>query len=175
MPSMNWDRGLPGAFRDVARWFNERRSPYVATRALRELLPGDPQFGDPMSTTGTEPARRLARRAWALNEGRLSLAAELGLAALQVADWLRDDAGSRDGEGEVCILFTDLVGFSSWALTAGDAQSLDLLRRVDAEVTAVVEASGGEVVKRLGDGTMAVFPGDPAAAVKAACTALEAA
>jgi adenylate cyclase len=160
-------------FRGPARWLNERRSLTTMVRAWRELLPGDPDFGDPLSTTGNDPTKLLARRAYALNSSRWSVAGEMGLAALQVADWLGEDlvAGSRDDE--VAILFTDLVGFSSWALEAGDAQSLELLRRVDAAVSACVEELGGQVIKRLGDGTMAVF-NDPSAGVEAACDALTA-
>ena len=146
------------AFRQWARWWNERASLGLGVRAMRELLPGDPNFGDPLSTTKPVPSQVLARRAWALGNGRLSLAAEVGLAALQVADWLGEDAVPRRREGAVAILFTDLVGFSSWALTKGDEPSLKLLRSIDAEVSAAVEENGGEVVKRLGDGMMAVFP-----------------
>jgi class 3 adenylate cyclase len=51
----------------------------------------------------------------------------------------------------------DLRGFSQWALRADPADVAELLRNVDAAVTAVVEARGGVVVKRLGDGLMAVF------------------
>ena len=159
-------------FRGPARWLNERRSLSAAARAWRELLPGDPSFGDPLSTTGNDPTKLLARRLYALNR-RLSVASEVGLAALQVADWLNEDLGPRSRDEEVAILFTDLVGFSSWALEAGDGESLELLRRVDATVSAAVEDRGGQVVKRLGDGMMAVFP-NPEAALEAACSAVEA-
>ena len=159
------------AVRGWARWWNRRASLGLGVRAMRELLPGDPNFGDPLSTTKPVPAQVLARRAWALGNGRLSLAAEVGLAALQVADWLGEDAVPRRREDEVAILFTDLVGFSSWALSGGDDRSLRLLRSVDAEVSAAVEEGGGQVVKRLGDGTMAVFP-DASAALEATQHAL---
>ena len=126
-------------------------------RAARELLPGDPSFGDPISTTGSDPARVLARRAWSADEGRFSALSELGLAVLQVADWAGADLRPGQRDTEVAILFTDLVGFSSWALSVGDEDSLEALRRIDAVVTAIVSDHEGEVVKRLGDGTMAVF------------------
>ena len=164
---------LIGALRQWARWWNRRASLGLGVRAMRELLPGDPNFGDPLSTTKPVPAQVLARRAWALGNGRLSFAAEVGLAALQVADWLGEDAVPRRRDDEVAILFTDLVGFSSWALSSGDDRSLRLLRAVDAEVSAAVEESGGQVVKRLGDGTMAVFP-DASDALEAAQRALTA-
>jgi adenylate cyclase len=128
-----------------------------AIRAWRELLPGDPSFGDPMSTTGSEPTRVLARRAWSSEDGRWTALSELGLAVLQVADWAGADLRTFDRDSEMAILFTDLVGFSSWALSVGDEESLDALREIDATVTTVVMEHEGEVVKRLGDGTMAVF------------------
>jgi adenylate cyclase len=159
--------------RAPARWLNRRRSLTTIARAWREFLPGDPSFGDPLSTTGSDPTQVIARRVYALNETRWGLASEVGLAALQVADWLGEDVGPGTREDEVAILFTDLVGFSSWALATGDRASLELLRRVDAAVTSAVESAGGQVVKRLGDGTMAVFP-DPSDAVEAARAALAA-
>src|SRR5688572_16087395 len=79
--------------------------------------------------------------------------------------------GRGHGDREVTILFTDLVEFSSWTLEAGDDAAIELLRKVGLAVEAPVRAHGGRVVKRLGDGLMAVFDGDPGAAVEAACRA----
>jgi adenylate cyclase len=56
------------------------------------------------------------------------------------------------------LLFTDLVGFSAWALHAGDDDALALLREVAKCVEPPVVAHRGRIVKRLGDGVMAVFP-----------------
>jgi adenylate cyclase len=55
------------------------------------------------------------------------------------------------------VVFTDLVDFSSWALGAGDDEALRLLRDVAVAIEPPVKRRGGEVVKRLGDGMMAVF------------------
>ena len=71
------------------------------------------------------------------------------------------------------LVFTDLVGFSSWSLRAGDEATLKLLRRVAQVVEPPLLEAGGHIVKRMGDGIMAVFP-DPATAVRAVVTALEA-
>ena len=60
--------------------------------------------------------------------------------------WLGPDATQIGPDGELAILFTDLVGFSSWAVHAGDNDSLALLRRVDADVTAVVEECGSDFI-----------------------------
>jgi adenylate cyclase len=114
----------------------------------------------------------LARRAWAASGGRWTVLAELGLAALQVADWLGPSGRGLGDGSKVAVLFTDLVGYSDWAVRAGDEESLEVLRRVDARVTDAVTEAGGAVVKRLGDGTMAVFP-DATPALEAARKALE--
>jgi adenylate cyclase len=164
--------GWPRELRSTLRWLNERRSLGTAIRAWRELLPGDSSFGDPLSTTGSDPARVLARQAWSANDGRLSALAELALAVLQVADWAGEDLRAARREAECAILFTDLVGFSTWALEAGDECSLKALREIDAVVSAVVERENGQVIKRLGDGTMAIFP-DGAGAVDAALAAIK--
>ena len=57
----------------------------------------------------------------------------------------------------LAVLFTDLVGFSSWALKAGDAAALQLLREVGTVEDAAITEHGGQIVKRLGDGLMATF------------------
>jgi adenylate cyclase len=58
---------------------------------------------------------------------------------------------------DATILFTDLVGFSGWLLEAGDEAALELLRTVAGVVEPTITAHRGRLVKRLGDGHMAVF------------------
>jgi adenylate cyclase len=141
-----------------------------AARAVRRLLPGDSELGDPLSTAGDEPSLVLARRVAEAGEKRPSAMRELGLGAFQVWQAVSEKQGRGRGERELAILFTDLVDFSAWALEAGDEAALALLRKVgQAEEVAVAE-HGGRVVKRLGDGLMAVFD-EAAGAVNAACTA----
>jgi adenylate cyclase len=67
---------------------------------------------------------------------------------------------------DVAVLFTDIVGFSSWALEAGDEAALELLREVARVEDEAISAHGGSLVKRLGDGSMSVFraAGDAVAA-----------
>jgi len=65
--------------------------------------------------------------------------------------WLRRD------EGPLTLLFTDLVGFSSWALEVGDDMAVTLLREATRAVEVPVGHHHGRVVKRLGDGVMATF------------------
>jgi adenylate cyclase len=130
----------------------------AAARWLRKRLPGDERFGDPLSTAGDAPPEVLARQVAALQRtDRPSVAHELGLGALQVWQGLSEATGRGRGTEEVALLFTDLVGFSSWALEVGDEPAIDLLREVgDVIETAIVDHEGA-VVKHLGDGTMAVF------------------
>jgi class 3 adenylate cyclase len=63
----------------------------------------------------------------------------------------------RPANEEVTIVFTDLVEFSSWSLRAGDDATLKLLRQVARAVEPPLLSAGGQIVKRMGDGTMAVF------------------
>jgi adenylate cyclase len=130
-----------------------------ATRRLRRQLPGDEQFGDPLSTAGPQPVEVLGRTVSALQPDRKSVLQELGLAGLQVWQSLSEAAGRGRGTQEMAVMFTDLAGFSSWALQAGDEPALELLRRVGACVEAAIGRHQGRVVKRLGDGVMATFLG----------------
>jgi adenylate cyclase len=139
-------------------------------RLARELLPGDERLGDPLSTAGSEPSHLLAKRLSETAPERDSVARELSLGALQLWQALSEAQGRGRGDAELAILFTDLVDFSSWALAAGDDVVVELLRRVGLAVEPAVSARNGRVVKRLGDGLMAVFD-DPRAAVQAALEA----
>jgi adenylate cyclase len=130
----------------------------AVARWLRKRLPGDERFGDPLSTAGDAPPEVLARQVSALQRrDRPSVAHELGLGALQVWQGLSEAAGRGRGTDEVALLFTDLVGFSSWALEAGDETAIELLREVGHVLDAAIASHDGAVVKHLGDGTMAVF------------------
>jgi adenylate cyclase len=130
----------------------------AAARRLRRRLPGDDKFGDPLSTWGDGAVQAVARSVSALRPERESVVREIGFSGLQMWQALSEATGRGRGDRALALLFTDLVGFSSWALRAGDEATLELLRAVDAAQTAVVEVHHGEVVKRLGDGMMAVFP-----------------
>jgi adenylate cyclase len=144
-----------------------------AARRIRRRLPGDERFGDPLSTTGRAPVEVIARGVTGLQPGRESVAKELGLSALQIWQSVSEATGRGRGDLEMALLFTDLVGFSSWALGAGDAAVLELLREVGTVVETSITAHEGRIVKRLGDGVMATFL-DADAAVEAALDAQEA-
>jgi adenylate cyclase len=149
----------------------DRRTRLVrAVRAMRGVLPGDADLGDPLSTAGDEPSLVLARTVAEVGTGGPSVTRELGLGALQVWQALSEAQGRGRGDRELAILFTDLVQFSSWALEAGDEATLTLLRKVGKAQESAVAAHRGRVVKRLGDGLMAVFD-DAENAVEAALDA----
>jgi adenylate cyclase len=162
-----------GRLRGAVARFDGEPSLISAARRFRQRLPGDEKFGDPLSTAGRALVQVIARGVSALQPGRESVAKELGLSALQVWQSLSEATGRGRGDLDMALLFTDLVGFSRWALGAGDAAVLELLREVGAAVEVAIAAHEGRIVKRLGDGLMATFlSGD--AAVQAALDAQDA-
>jgi adenylate cyclase len=128
-----------------------------AVNAAREVLPGDERFGDELSTAGGRPAEIVARHLTELRETRQSASREVGLAALQLWQAVSEKAGRGQGHEGAAIMFTDLVAFSSWVLDVGDEAALDLLRAVSDVVEPAIREHDGRLVKRLGDGHMAVF------------------
>jgi adenylate cyclase len=129
----------------------------AAARRLRHRLPGDARFGDPLSTAGHAPVEVIARGVTTLRSEPESLVKELGLGALQLWQSVSEATGRGRGDREMALLFTDLVGFSSWALKVGDEAALELLREVGVAVESAIECREGRLVKRLGDGVMATF------------------
>jgi adenylate cyclase len=139
---------------------------------LRRVLPGDARYGDALSTASALPHDLIGRELATMSAERPSVVRELGLGALQVWQALSEGVGRGHGNTEVTILFTDIVGFSTWALTAGDSAAVALLRAAGDAQEDAIAAHGGRVVKRLGDGLMAVFA-TPEEAVAAAVQAQE--
>jgi adenylate cyclase len=120
---------------------------------------------------GDEPPQLIGQRLAAATQ-RPSAARELGFGALQLWQAVAESQGRGRGERPLAILFLDLVRFSDWALEAGDDAALDLLRGVGRTVDPVLTGRNGRIVKRLGDGLMAVFD-EAADAVDAALEASE--
>ncbi|WP_227985069.1 adenylate/guanylate cyclase domain-containing protein [Nocardia spumae] len=149
---------------------NQRPDVIGVIRRARENLPGDPAFGDPLSLSGPGGARAVARAADKFVGDNPNAAKELGLGALQVWQAMLERVGRGKGSAEVTVLFTDLVSFSRWSLSAGDEATLELLRRVASAIEPPIVDRGGQVVKRMGDGVMAVFA-SPDSAVRAILTA----
>jgi adenylate cyclase len=140
-------------------------------KLLREVMPGDSALGDPLDSAKDSSPGALARTVARAGASRASVTRELGLGALQVWQSVSEAQGRGRGEAELSILFTDLVGFSEWALDAGDDAVLELLRDVIDATEEAIDEQDGEVVKRLGDGVMAVFD-DPVRGVRAAHVAV---
>lgn len=138
---------------------------------LRRRLPGDPRLGDDLSTAGRDPVALAGRELTALEPDRPSAVQGLGLGALQLWQALSEKSGRGHGDRPVAILFTDLVDFSKWALEAGDELAVELLREVGTVLSDEISAHDGDIVKRLGDGLMAVFD-KPQDAVEAALEAI---
>jgi len=154
---------------------NTNRNPDIiaAIRRARRVLPGDPDFGDPLSAAGDSGPQAAARAADRLMPEREAATREVSLATLQLWQAITERVSGRPANAEVTLVFTDLVSFSSWSLEAGDEATLRLLRRVAQVAEPPVLDSGGQIVKRMGDGMMAVF-NDPATALRATVEALAA-
>lgn len=162
--------GLPGPLGWLQR---TNRSPAVVdlVRRVRRSLPGDPDFGDRLSVSGEGGPRAAARVADRLLD-RDAASREVSLGALQVWQALTERVSGTPANPEVTLAFTDLVGFSAWSLRSGDDATLRLLRRVAQVIEPPVLEAGGHIVKRMGDGMMAVFS-DPETALRAMLVALE--
>lgn len=132
-----------------------------AARAARSLVPAA------VDTDSDRLSGRVGRLIGRSRPDRPSAMRELGLAAVSAWQGLAVRRSPRTAEPtQATILFTDLVGFSTWALRAGDDLVLALLAEVNTATAKVVREHGGRIVKHLGDGTMAVFT-DAAAAIEA--------
>src|SRR4051794_30873238 len=145
---------------ESAKKVNQSPALMSAMKLARQLLPGDSKFGDPLSTTGEKQAQVAGRRLAALTAERPGVLREAGLSALQVWQSLSEAQGRGQGEEELAIVFTDLVGFSDWALEAGDEAALELLRDVGLAMEPRVGAPHGGGGQRPGVGPMAGV-GDP--------------
>ncbi|HEU5251874.1 MAG TPA: adenylate/guanylate cyclase domain-containing protein [Solirubrobacterales bacterium] len=162
----------PNRLAAAVRRFNRDPRLVGFARRARERTLGDDERIDHLSTARGRPSDLAARQLVELRGEEPGFAGELGLTALQAWQRLAESQDRGRGKVDVAILFTDLVGFSSWALRAGDAASVQLLREVGAAIEPPVLERQGEVVKRLGDGLMAAFWSAPDA-VEAAFAASE--
>lgn len=159
-------------FLAAARRLNRQPRLLQAARGTRERLLGDEAMVDHLSTARGRPSDLAAQQLVEMRGDTHGVLGELGLTALQAWQRLAESQDRGRGKVDVAILFTDLVGFSSWALEAGDEPALRLLREVATAIEPPVSERRGEVVKRLGDGLMAAF-WDAQSATEAAFTAQE--
>jgi adenylate cyclase len=144
------------------------RSPGLqrALKRVRDALPGDAHFGDPLSLGGARHTEAAGRAIVGLTGDRPGVTRELGLGGVQVWQSVLERFGRGGGEHELVLVFTDLVEFSRWSLAAGDDAVLRVLREVGDTWEPPMTERAGTVVKRLGDGLMVAFA-DPAAALAA--------
>jgi len=141
----------------TGRALNRHPGLLKAAKRARERLLGHEELADRLATARGRPADLAARELASYRRDEPGVIGELGLTALQIWQSISEHQGRGRGELDVAILFTDLVGFSSWALHAGDERAIELLRALAAAVEPPILAKRGEVVKRLGDGLMAAF------------------
>ena len=151
------------SIRDVVRKTDANPQLVATARFLRKLIPG----GEPETSEMPQAMQRLVEE---VQPSGPSAMREIGKGALQAWQALSEAQRRRQGTADVAILFTDLVGFSDWALEAGDEAALEVLRQVGDVEQKAISSNKGAVVKRLGDGAMAVF-GDAEQAVRAALDA----
>jgi len=137
-------------FAAATRRFNRNPRLVELVRRTRERALGGDDHIDHLSTARGRPSDLAARQLVELRGAEPGFAGELGLTALQAWQRLAEKQDRGRGKVDVAILFTDLVGFSSWALEAGDAAAVRLLREVAGAIEPPVLERQGEVVKRLG-------------------------
>lgn len=152
------------ALRDTAAQLDSEPRLLEGLHRLRRRLPGDENFGDPLSIAGRTTVAYVARGVSVIQPPeRESALGELSLAGLQLWQSLSERVGRGRGEQDMALLFTDLVDFSSWVLAAGDAAAVNLVRAVADAVEQPILERGGRIQKRLGDGLLATFLEAPAA------------
>ena len=153
---------------DTGRKLNRDPTLLGIMRSVRSVLPGDSRVADPEELGAGERPKAVGRMLAEISTDRPGVLGEAGLGALQAWQAISEAQGRGRGKTEIAIAFTDLVDFSEWALEAGDEAAVNLLRDVSVAVEPPVKSNDGTVVKRLGDGMMAVFK-----SVDAAITAIE--
>jgi class 3 adenylate cyclase/pimeloyl-ACP methyl ester carboxylesterase len=94
----------------------------------------------------------------------------------EIEEFLTGGRASRQPDRELLtVLFTDICDGTARAAELGDGRWRDLLAAHDAEVRRQLERFGGNEVKTIGDGFLAVFAGPPSPAVRCARAIVEAA
>lgn len=156
----------------AARRLNRHPTLLQAARRTREWTIGEQPIDDVLAGTRRRPTDIAVRHLAALQSDSPGLMGELSVTMLGTWQRIAEAQGRGRGEVDVAILFTDLVGFSSWALESGDELAIKLLREVSEAIEPPIVKRRGEVVKRLGDGLMSVFR-DATSAAEAAFDARE--
>jgi adenylate cyclase len=159
-------------FANAARRLNRHPTLVAPARRTREWVMGGNQIAERLVTALGRPADLAAHQAAALGTESRGLLGELGLMTRHAWQRVAESQGRGRGVVDVAVLFTDLVGYSEWALESGDELAIRLLGAVREAIEPPIVEREGEVVKWLGDGLMAVFEDAPSA-VEAAFDARE--
>ncbi|HEU5062336.1 MAG TPA: adenylate/guanylate cyclase domain-containing protein [Solirubrobacterales bacterium] len=151
---------LPRRIAAGARRLNRNPKLVELARHRRQRAMGE-EVAEAPSRLDSHPADHAVHQLAVLRGDQPGFVGELGMTALQAWQRLAESQARGRGDADVVILFTDLVGFSSWALEAGDQAAVRLLGQVTEAVEPPIVQRRGEVVKRLGDGLMAAFGSGP--------------
>jgi class 3 adenylate cyclase len=141
----------------AARELNRNTALLAAVTRSRKRLLGDDQLAHRLASSRRRPADIAVRELGALRGDNAGVLGELGLVAIQAWQNLAEHRGRGRGDVDVAIMFTDLVGYSTWALDAGDEAAITLLAKVRDAIEPPIWKQRGDVVKHLGDGLMAAF------------------
>jgi adenylate cyclase len=93
----------------------------------------------------------------------------------QVADVVLSGGGDsmlRSHRREIATLFCDLRGFTAFAESVDPEESMDALRRYHDEMGLLIDAAGGTIACRAGDGIMIIF-NDPVTCDEPAMRAID--
>lgn len=74
----------------------------------------------------------------------------------------------EEKEGEMTVLFGDIVGFSTIAEKLTANETFKLINWTLGRTSGIIQRRGGFIDKYIGDAIMAIFPEDPGSAVRAA-------
>lgn len=151
---------LPQRLAERARRLNRNPRLVELARRRRQGTMGE-EAAEPPTSLESRPADHAVRHLATLRGDQPGFLGELGMTALQAWQRLAESQARGRGDADVAIFFTDLVGFSSWALEAGDRAAVRLLGEVTDAIEPPIVQRRGEVVKRLGDGLMAAFGNGP--------------
>lgn len=113
-----------------------------------------------LSVAQRELLRRMASGA-SLPEVAATTGVDLDTARRQMAEIVNQlqavDRGSTSGRRLQAVLFVDVVDSTPRLVDAGDRAWRELIGRFQAELAVAVTASGGRVVKHIGDGALLTF------------------
>jgi adenylate cyclase len=156
----NGEEKLPQRLADRVRRLNRNPRLVDLARRRRQRSMGE-EPAEPPTSLDSHPADHAVHQLAVLRGDQPGFLGELGMTALQAWQRLAESQARGRGDADVVIFFTDLVGFSSWALEAGDREAVRLLGEVTDAIEPPIVQRRGEVVKRLGDGLMAAFGSAP--------------